>query len=345
MRFILLHTRCFAMASLSNILGPPTPPPRIAYNPNRITPAQSVLIPISAHESFLCESTLNPLHSKKPRPLPASPPPQLVPHEQIGHASLPQKPQTQSQPNERSNKRAPPQSFNDQPRKRAHADVAVVADYCEISPLVAATLAHFFRFSADNARPNTDRVSRESSPIIGLKNFNNWVKSVFIAKFCRKSNEDRIKVLDLGCGKGGDLQKWQKAGTDEYIGVGASSLSQFPKVLAELCFVATDLAAISIEQAASRWENLRDRFKAAFFVLDCYQRPLTDVLLDVHTNRSFDVVSMQFCIHYAFENEEKARMMLENVTRFLATGGLLVGTMPDSRNLLFVLHLPLLHCN
>lgn len=72
-----------------------------------------------------------------------------------------------------------------------------------------------------------------NSPIIGLKNFNNWIKSVLIAKFGRRGDDHyknnhtqqeeqgrKLKVLDLGCGKGGDLQKWFKAGTDEYIGFG-----------------------------------------------------------------------------------------------------------------------------
>ena len=97
-----------------------------------------------------------------------------------------------------------------------------------------------------------------------------------------------------------------------------------------------DLAAVSIQQAYSRWKGLRDKFEANFFVLDAYQLPLTNVLEAVHTRRLFDVVSMQFCIHYAFESEEKARQMLENVTMFLAPEGLLVGTMPDSRNLMCV---------
>ena len=77
---------------------------------------------------------------------------------------------------------------------------------------------------------------RQQSPIIGLKNFNNWVKSVIIARFAHAAlhGEDNgrttrgsdgtlsvtSKVLDLGCGKGGDLNKWQKAKIREYVGVG-----------------------------------------------------------------------------------------------------------------------------
>lgn len=48
----------------------------------------------------------------------------------------------------------------------------------------------------------------------------------------------------------------------------------------------------------------------------------------------FDVVSMQFCMHYAFESEDKARMMLSNAVRYLKPGGRLIGTIPDSSNLL-----------
>src|SRR5690606_16430051 len=45
---------------------------------------------------------------------------------------------------------------------------------------------------------------------------------------------------------------------------------------------------------------------------------------------SFDVVSMQFCLHYSFESEEKARMMLKNVTEKLKPGGKFIGTIPDA---------------
>jgi hypothetical protein len=89
-----------------------------------------------------------------------------------------------------------------------------------------------------NARPEVGKGAREASPIIGLKNFNNWVKSVLILRFAHpalsESPAGRVggappgfkakggKVLDLGCGKGGDLSKWQRAPVMEYVGVGES---------------------------------------------------------------------------------------------------------------------------
>ena len=72
------------------------------------------------------------------------------------------------------------------------------------------------------------------SPIIGLKSFNNWVKSVLITRFAhpvlaaspnaqRRGTRMRGRVLDMGCGKGGDLTKWAKANVAEYLGLGTSS--------------------------------------------------------------------------------------------------------------------------
>lgn len=92
----------------------------------------------------------------------------------------------------------------------------------------------------DNARPDVGVKQRLDSPIIGLKHFNNWVKSVLITRFAhpalvsspssnhefsgsdqRGRSNSSGKVLDMGCGKGGDLSKWSKARIKEYIGVGA----------------------------------------------------------------------------------------------------------------------------
>ena len=50
----------------------------------------------------------------------------------------------------------------------------------------------------------------------------------------------------------------------------------------------------------------------------------------------FDVVSLQFCMHYAFESEAKARTMLRNVTAWLRPGGVFIGTVPDAKQLMCV---------
>lgn len=46
--------------------------------------------------------------------------------------------------------------------------------------------------------------------------------------------------------------------------------------------------------------------------------------------RGFDVVSMMFCMHYAFESENHARTMLRNVAGALKKGGRFIGCIPNS---------------
>ncbi|KAF2870408.1 mRNA capping enzyme-domain-containing protein [Massariosphaeria phaeospora] len=171
------------------------------------------------------------------------------------------------------------------------------------------------------------------SKIKGLRSFNNWVKSSTIQKFI--GDERNIKVLDMGCGKGGDLQKWQSSRKVEL-------------------YVGADPADVSINQARERYEQMRKRtkrsqniFHAEFYTKDCFGEWMGEIpiIKEVGIDASvgpgnaisqrwggggFDMVTMMFCMHYAFENEEKARGMLRNVAGALKKGGRFIGTIPNS---------------
>ncbi|KAK1759494.1 mRNA capping enzyme-domain-containing protein [Echria macrotheca] len=208
-----------------------------------------------------------------------------------------------------------------------------------------------------NAVPERGRDWRKTdSRIKGLRSFNNWVKSCIIQKFSpaedhtpgarergERGAEDRLLVLDIGCGKGGDLGKWQQAPqpVDLYVGL--------------------DPAEVSIAQAMDRYKSMANRggggrggrggrggfnrrpprlFDARFHVKDCYGESIEDIDIIrqvgftsntiADTSRGFDVVSMMFCMHYAFETEQKARQMLKNVAGALKKGGRFIGCIPNS---------------
>lgn len=199
------------------------------------------------------------------------------------------------------------------------------------------------RSFSDNSRPDVGVEQRRESPIIGLKNFNNWVKSVLITRFAHPAlakskhaqGRARGKVLDMGCGKGGDITKWAKAQIKELLGVGVCSIHQNYQFISY--FIWIDIAAVSIDQARARWDTLRrQKFDATFVALDCYTEPLSRAFPPAKLVQPFDVVSMQFCMHYAFETVQKARCMLDNVTRYLRPGGVFIGTIPNSELLLYV---------
>lgn len=52
-----------------------------------------------------------------------------------------------------------------------------------------------------------------------MRNFNNWVKSVLIRMHLEEVGL-KAYVLDLCCGKGGDLLKWKEGGISYLVGAG-----------------------------------------------------------------------------------------------------------------------------
>ncbi|KKY20472.1 putative mrna cap methyltransferase [Phaeomoniella chlamydospora] len=144
-----------------------------------------------------------------------------------------------------------------------------------------------------------------------------------------------LLVLDIGCGKGGDLGKWQQA--PQAVGL----------------YVGLDPAEQSVAQARDRYIGMRRGrrpiFDARFVAKDCFGEWIGDVPIvqEVGIDGSvgpggnmmaarwgktggFDVVTMMFTMHYSFENEQKARMMLKNVAGSLKKGGRLIGVCPNS---------------
>lgn len=136
-------------------------------------------------------------------------------------------------------------------------------------------------------------------------------------------------------------------------------LISFSHAALTLFYALADIAAMSVEEARRRYNTSRSDQRpgsASFKVLDCFgvrqkilrvaiadpsanvrlvlQNALDTVLTPEEQEKPFDTVSMQFCLHYAFENEFKARMMLDNVSKHLRYGGMFVGTIPDSEFIL-----------
>lgn len=157
---------------------------------------------------------------------------------------------------------------------------------------------------------------RFNSPIFYLRNFNNWVKSVLIQEYSDKVREKhygrKIKVLDICCGKGGDLSKWQKARVEHVI--------------------FADIAKVSVQQCQARYEDLQKRsgriYSAEFITADCTKETLRDKYTDPSIN--FDFVSCQFGFHYCFESLAQARRMLSNISECIRPDGYFFGTIPNA---------------
>lgn len=128
-----------------------------------------------------------------------------------------------------------------------------------------------------------------------------------------------LRVLDICCGKGGDLLKWQKGNITHLI--------------------CTDIAQISVEQCEARYKKVtqndppnRKSFKAEFFTADATRDRLRNRYKD--PSIELNLVSCQFAFHYCFESPKQAETMLRNVSECLRVGGFFIGTIPDAYDIM-----------
>lgn len=193
--------------------------------------------------------------------------------------------------------------------------------------------------------------TRDKSILYHMKCFNNWVKATQIAELdpMTGTHKQPLRVLDLACGKGGDLTKWtiHKRGMRNYVGI--------------------DVARGSLKDAAERARSMRKKNKLSKAVFSCadlgsdvpgrlrhssskrMQKLLTWNLEDeapfesgepefkmsagggVALNDQFDIVSIQFAIHYMMQTGKRARRFFHTVSQLLDIGGNLAFTTIDAR--------------
>ncbi len=166
-----------------------------------------------------------------------------------------------------------------------------------------------------------------------MNSFNNWVKSNVIYTYCNAKSYDgiQLKVLDVGCGRGGDIQKWYYCEVELYVG--------FDPDLEGL-INATDGAVTRYKQQKSR----HDRFFPAFFAnasgsallqfdeqvrvmgrLRPEDKKVFDKFLTWNDKRTvFDRFNYSYTIHYMLSDENSFNNMMENMNKYLRDGGIIM---------------------
>ena len=118
----------------------------------------------------------------------------------------------------------------------------------------------------------------------------------------RAVSQEGYQILDVGCGFGGDLQKWNQCG-----------------VSINMC----DPEVEALVEAKSRAKNMHIRVN--FYEGDIHQCP----------NRKFDIVCYNFSLHYIFETKEKFFTSIKEIKKRMKPGGRLIGIIPDSEKITF----------
>lgn len=131
-----------------------------------------------------------------------------------------------------------------------------------------------------------------------IRKNHNDAKRALIQSVTKKGHH----ILDVGCGFGGDLQKWHKCGAN-----------------INMC----DPEPSALEEAQSRAKNMHMRVN--FYEGDIRNCP----------NRKFDIVCFNFSLHYIFASKELFFNSIREIKKRMKPGGLLIGIIPDSEKIFF----------
>jgi mRNA (guanine-N7-)-methyltransferase len=180
--------------------------------------------------------------------------------------------------------------------------------------------------------PKIVSLMRQESTIIQMRQFHNWIKSTLITNiteyyYSMKKN-NRVALLDIAVGRGGDLMKWSNAYITDVFGFDISPEAIYSK-------------SPENPGAVERIRNLKNYKTKVEFAIGDATRPLensdgtpgidsliTKYLIDSRL-KQFDLVSCQFALHYYFSSESALRNMLALVSKFLKPGGYFFGTTVD----------------
>ena len=181
-----------------------------------------------------------------------------------------------------------------------------------------------------------------------LRDFHNlYVKQMLINRL--SSNRETI-LIDYAVGKGGDLPKWINAGVRFALGVDLSrdnienrldgacarylnyckKYTEIPKAI----FLHGDSSVNIRSGAAFQGDKSRQIVNALF---GSGTKDITMLGKGIHKNygvavEGFNISSIQFAIHYMFENRTRLHAFMKNLTECTKINGYLVGTCYDGNS-------------
>ena len=152
---------------------------------------------------------------------------------------------------------------------------------------------------------------RHESDYIILRNFHNFIKSQLISNSAKKlARFGNVSLVDISVGRGGDLFKWYNSNIDYVLGF--------------------DPDEDSIIEANSRLANFKRKpgvkTKVDFRVATITDQKFT---LEFPHQKTFNIVSCQFSIHYFFKSIEMAESAMMRIAHMLKPGGFFIGTTLD----------------
>ena len=175
------------------------------------------------------------------------------------------------------------------------------------------------KFLKAQREQNRKAKSESAEKHVAVRKFHNTIKGGLykkaydLAGLNDRNVRSRKTLLELACGRGGDMHKWKKTGYQTVLAV--------------------DNDSAAIDQARERFKNVDSRpLRAQFEFLDLAADDLMTVTLSdkfPKTSWFYDTVSIQFAIQYMCKTQQSLVTFLSWVSSLVAPGGTFVGSYPD----------------
>jgi mRNA (guanine-N7-)-methyltransferase len=166
---------------------------------------------------------------------------------------------------------------------------------------------------------NFENFKEEPQEVLNGRRFNNYIKR----KLLKENSKNVYTLLDLACGKGGDMFKW---------------------VDSNITFVkGYDNDNVSIKEAINRYntnikdENTTKNYHFSFQYTDLANEQIVPNLQDFiqtyngtyNSYNKFDIATCFFAIHYFFKEEKTLNNFIQNIKNNLKKNGLFIMTTFD----------------
>lgn len=175
-----------------------------------------------------------------------------------------------------------------------------------------------------------------------MRAFHNWIKELMIYTYCHPIYVNRNSVLDIGCGRGGDLAKFYFSKVAFYVGIDPDYSG---------LFLATDSAVSRYNKAKKRFPDLPEMHfvHADATVLLSYEEQIKklgktsqrngELLKQFFGKRShtFDRINCQFVIHYMLRDEVSWNNFCDNINHNSHPGTFFMITCFDARQVVELL--------
>tara|TARA_B100000780_G_scaffold250841_5_gene197185 strand:- start:1176 stop:3908 length:2733 start_codon:yes stop_codon:yes gene_type:complete len=174
---------------------------------------------------------------------------------------------------------------------------------------------------------NTNNKKFNSKNRSQLQMFHNqYIKSTLIESVSPGKNKKKFEgeLLDLSCGKGGDLSKWRNANLKRIVGIDIDKpglkyamnyYKKFPRPKPSVYFAWGDSSKLIFPNYDTGIDDM-SKLRLKEYIPDKY---------------SFDIVSVQFSLHYFYKERDTIENLIQNIHDNLKKGGHFIGTCFDGK--------------